>query len=243
MTMVDTATPTPAHLSAAPADVPDNLPEAFRQVLETAEPEDQIIWVPISQTGQVVPINVTKCHANAYAEALYIGMKAIVNRAATKLTVRECGTTEKVAEARMTKASEQLEKIMDGSVRTHAAKTKEPKVPANIAAEARKIARADLEDQMRANGMNPGHFPARMLTAAAKAHLAKMPQIMKLAEENVKRRQELPRGDIDLSMLGAPDPKLQAASTARKAKTKAAEPKQAQLPIRQRPAPATHASH
>lgn len=182
-----------------------------------------IYEIPVVKGKGTVSIDSDALPVEVYAEALRLGLKELVNRKMSKITVAKL-EGEKLAEAQaaaMKQAQENLEAIMKGDIRYSGQKA-QVKVSGAVNTEAMRIARNIIKDAIKANKGKISHYKASEISAAAK-ELLKGEQgaaILKTAEENLNKAKA---PGIDLSALVGgmkEDPELVAKAEAAKAKKK-----------------------
>lgn len=177
-------------------------------------------------------------------EILFQGLKQVLNRGMSKLASTKGLPEGKRAEnnsALLNKATEQLEACRRGEIRVTGGKSKS-KITGEVKNEAMRLARALVKQHLKAEGkVKVSHVPPKEITAAAKMvlegeHGAALIEMARASvEARVKEEEKITKG-IDLSMLKA-DPKLVAASEAKKASSKKAK---APPPAKARPEMRAH---
>ena len=205
-----------------------------------------IMQVPVTKGKGIIDIDTDSLPEAVYAEALLQGLKTLVNRGQSKITVKELGDAETVKKEAMIAAEKQKEKILAGDIK-FSGKAKATKVSGAVNTEAMRIARNRVKDAIKANGKRISHYSAKDISAAAKGLIDADPSIIADAEAAIAKRSEIPVAQDLLSMLKE-DPKLVAKAEAKKAKDAAEKPlsaKQAGLvkgrkPTKGQPAEAVH---
>lgn len=174
-----------------------------------------IMQVPVTKGKSVVEIDTDKLPEAVYVEALLQGLKTLVNRGMSKITVGELGSDEKVREEAMIAANKNVEKILAGDIK-FSGKAKASKVSGVVNTEAMRIARARVKDAMKAAGMKISYVKASEITAAAKELIAQDASIIEEAKENLEKRSAAPM-PIDIKALIKEDADLKAKDEAKKA--------------------------
>lgn len=179
--------------------------------------------IPVVKGKSTVEIDADAMPVEVYAEALRLGLKELVNRKMSKITVAKL-EGEKLAEAQaaaMKQAEENVTAIMKGDIRYSGSKAT-TKVSGAVNTEAMRIARNIIKDAIKANKGKISHYKASEISAAAK-ELLKGEQgaaILKTAAENLDKAKA---PGIDLSALVGgmkEDPELVAKAELAKAKKK-----------------------
>jgi hypothetical protein len=204
-----------------------------------------IMQVPVTKGKGIIEIDTDSLPEAVYAEALLQGLKTLVNRGQSKITVKELGDTETVKREAMLAAEKQKEKILSGDIK-FSGKAKATKVSGAVNTEAMRIARNRVKDAIKASGKRISHYTAKDISAAAKSLIEADPSILADAEAAIAKRSEIPVATDLLAMLKE-DPKLVAKAEAKKAeaaKDKPLSAKQAGLVKGRKQKPETvHTSH
>lgn len=177
-----------------------------------------IMQVPVTKGKGVVEIDTNALPEAVYAEALLQGLKTLVNRGMSKVTVADLGSDDKVREEAMIIASKNVEKILAGDIK-FSGKAKAAKVSGAVNTEAMRIARARVKDALKAAGMKISYVKASEITAAAKELINQDASIIEEAKANLEKRAEAPL-PIDIKSLVKEDPELKAKGEAKKAEAK-----------------------
>lgn len=177
-----------------------------------------IMQVPVTKGKGVVEIDTNALPEAVYAEALLQGLKTLVNRGMSKVTVADLGSDEKVREEAMIIAGKNVEKILAGDIK-FSGKAKAAKVSGAVNTEAMRIARARVKDALKAAGMKISYVKASEITAAAKELINQDASIIEEAKANLEKRAEAPL-PIDIKSLVKEDPELKAKGEAKKAEAK-----------------------
>lgn len=158
--------------------------------------EVRFLDIPIVKAGKgyVVRVELDKIPVEMYIDALAKGLKAQLNSGMSKLdsTKDMTGTElEGQREAIMAKANENLDKLYANKLRKSAATKQKSDVPQAVMAEARRIAKIMIKDQIKREGKKKvSLIPAKVLTAAANKLIADQPSILKRAADNIAKRDE-----------------------------------------------------
>ena len=155
-----------------------------------------------------------------YAEALRLGLKELVNRGMSKITVAKLEGEElaKAQAAAMEKATENVEAIKAGKIRYTGQKSA-TKASGEVMTEARRIAKNIVKDQIKKAGGKISHYEAKEITAAANQLIEAQPEIIETAKTNLEARKAAPV-KIDIASLVKESPKLVAKAEENKAKKK-----------------------
>lgn len=173
---------------------------------------------PDAATGQgFVEIDTDAIPANVYAEALLQGLKVMVNRGMSKITVANLSgdKLEEAKAAAMAVAAKNVENINAGKIRIVGAKSA-GKTSGAVNTEAMRLARNAVKDAMKRENIKVSHVAASTITAAAKALLATKPELIEKAKANIAERDaENATIQVDTSLI-VEDPKKVAAAEAKK---------------------------
>jgi len=147
------------------------------------------IPVTKAKTSLDVDCDETKLPEHVFNEAVKLGLKAMLNRGMGEVTAEKI-PDETVRKAKALEiAKTNLENMYAGKVRIIGGKPKG--ASGKVMVIARQIAKADvLEELRRARpDIKKSHIKPTDLTAAANAWLEANPEILKLAEEELKKRE------------------------------------------------------
>jgi hypothetical protein len=192
-----------------------------------------IMQVPVVKGKGVVEIDTDTLPEAVYAEAILQGLKTLVNRGMSKVTVKDLGDEEKVKAEAMIIAEQNVAKIRSGEIK-FSGKAKASKVSGAVQTEAMRIARNRVKDALKAAGMKISYIKASDITAAAKELVASDDSIVAEATANIAKRAETPM-PIDIKALVQEDSSLKAKGEAKKAAAKAEKQlsaKQAGIPAK-----------
>ena len=181
-----------------------------------------IMQVPVTKGKGVVEIDTDAIPEAVYAECLLQGLKVLLNRGQSKITIAELGDAETVKTEAMLAAEKQKAKILAGDIK-FSGKAKATKVSGAVNTEAMRIARNRVKDALKANSIKISHVAAKDITAAAKELISADPSIIEQAEAALKAREATPM-PIDIKALISADPKLVAKAEARKKKDAEGKP-------------------
>lgn len=200
-----------------------------------------IIAVPITKAKAVLEIDWEKLPDEVYLEVLMQGLKVLVNRGMSKITLKELGDNDTVKREALLKAEKNHEDMLAGKVRITGG-AKASKVSGKVKTEAMRLARNIIKDEIKRSGGKISHYEAKEITEAAKMYLEDYPETFKVAEENLARREEIAKGDASkLSALTGKmktSPILVKKAEEKKAKAKADKPlsaKQAGMTAKSKP--------
>ena len=174
-----------------------------------------IMQVPVTKGKGIVEIDTDSLPEAVYAESLLQGLKTLVNRGQSKITVKELGDAETVKKEAMLAAEKQKEKILSGDIK-FSGKAKATKVSGAVNTEAMRIARNRVKDAIKASGKRISHYTAKDISAAAKSLIEADPSIIADAEAALAKRSEIPVATDLLAMLKE-DPTLVAKAEKKKA--------------------------
>lgn len=177
-----------------------------------------ILKIPVVKAkGQFTEIDDERLPDDVYREALTLGLKVLVNRGTSKITkpLYE-GDEQKMAEAAMKKAEEQVELIYTSKIKFTGQK-KAKGASGAVMTEARRLAKNLVKDQIKAAGLKISHYEASEITKAANALLDSEtgPSIIEQAKANLAERDNI-KPALDITGLIAPSAKKVAAAEAKK---------------------------
>lgn len=207
----------------------------------------EVYTIPVTKAKQSIEIAIDDVPDDVYKEALLLGLKEIVNRGMSKITVAKLSgkDLESAQAAAMEAAAKNVEAIKTSKIR-FAGKKADSKVSGAEQTEAMRLAKNLVKDAMKSAGLKISHTPASEITAAAKEVLASDPTIYATARANLESRAKTPI-KIDIKKLVKADPKLVAKAEAAKDAKKKDKPisaKQAGMVApRQKPKPAGATAH
>lgn len=186
-----------------------------------------IISVPIVKGKGVVEFDTDALPEAVFAEAVLQGLKTLVNRGMSKITVKDLGSAEEVQKEAMIVAQQNVAKINSGDIK-FSGKTKAAtaKLDKAVGTEALRIARERVRDALKAAGKKLYAVKASEITTAAKELIGLDPSIIAAAEAAIKARSEAPTS-VDLSAIISAvkeDGAKIAKAEAKKAEEKASKP-------------------
>lgn len=181
-----------------------------------------IITIALKNGAGTVDVDTANLPDDVYREALMQGLKAIAERAMSKITKEAYPDEAERKAAIHAKAEANIADMYAGRVKiTGQARAK--KASGAVMTEAMRLARNLVKDAMKANKIKISHVKASEITAAAKTLLDSDPSILATAEANLKAREATPV-KIDVKSLIKVDASLVAKDEAKKAKAKAEKP-------------------
>lgn len=187
----------------------DTVTEAVSEVSVEAT-ASSLVDIPVTKGKSTVSVDLAAIPEEVYKAALIEGLKSFINKGMSKIMTKGL-EGEKLAEAQaaaMKKANENLAAINDGSIKLPGRKAKS-KVSGAVMTEARRLARNLVKDEIKHSGGKVSHYKASDITAAANVLIESDPELIKMAEENIKKRDEVPvSSKINLATLIKPDAKL-----------------------------------
>lgn len=195
-------------------------------LIENKDENKDYILVPVTKGKGNVEFCIDDLPAQVYKEVLMQGLKHFVNQgmADIKTTGLEGAELEKARAVAMEKAEKNAEKINKGEIRITGGKAKGA-ISGAVKTEAMRLARGLVKEALKKAGHKISTIKASDITAAAKElveHEKKGPAIIKMAEANIKEREEKEKG-IDLGDILSSvqaDPELVKKADEKKAKAK-----------------------
>lgn len=176
--------------------------------------------IPVTKGKGTVDIDPETIPVEVYAEALRLGLKELVNRGMSKVTVAKLEGEElaKAQAAAMEIAAKNVEAINTGKIRFTGQKAA-TKVSGAVMTEARRIARNIVKDEIKKAGGKISHYEAKEITAAANQLIEAQPEIIEQAKEALAKRDAAPV-KLDITKLVKESPKLVAKAEKAKAEKK-----------------------
>lgn len=181
-----------------------------------------IMEIPVVKGKGVVQVDTNSLPEAVYAEALLQGLKTLVNRGMSKVTIKDLGSEDEVKKEAMIIAGKNIDAILAGKIK-FSGKASKTKVSGAVNTEAMRIARSRVKDALKAAGMKISYVKAADITAAAKELITQDATIIELAKANLEQRAETPL-PIDIKSLVHEDATLKAKGEAKKEAEKAAKP-------------------
>lgn len=145
-----------------------------------------VIKVAITKGKGSLDVDTDALPENVYKEVVAQGLKVLLNRGMTKITVAKLTGDDlaKAMAAAMEVGQKNLENLLAGKVRITAAKG-DGKVPGVVMTEARRIAKQMVKDMMKREGIKLRDVDAKDITAAANALIASDETIIAKAQANI----------------------------------------------------------
>jgi hypothetical protein len=205
-----------------------------------------IITIALKNGAGTVNVDTANLPDDVYREALMQGLKAIAERAMSKITKEAYPDEAERKAAIHAKAEANIADMYAGKIKiTGQARAK--KASGAVMTEAMRLARNLVKDAMKVSKIKINHVKASEITATAKALLEQDPSILTTAEANLAAREATP-AKIDIASLIKVDPTLVAKDEAKKAKAKAHKPLSAKqagkvAPRAKGSKPTQHAGH
>lgn len=162
-----------------------------------------ILTIPITKAKKNLPVNTDELPEEMYALALAEGLKALLNKNMSKITVKDLEGEELDAakEAALAKGQENLNNLMSGNIKKRKAAGKESR---EVTTEARRLAREAVKAAFREAGKKISGIKASVITAAADELIAEDTSYVEKARENVakmKTRESLVAKPVEGSTL------------------------------------------
>lgn len=202
---------------------------------QEAQAEVKAMSIPCTKGKGNVDINLDLLPIEVYQEALFQGLKVLLNKNQSKITVAKL-EGEKLAAAQaaaMQAAEKNLKDMYEGTIRM-SGKPKAKKASGAVMTEARRLARNLVKDEMKRTGIKVSHVEASEITRAANEILNDVesgPELLAQAEANLKAREAEAQKSTAIKSVTKSikvSPKLVAKAEADKAeKKKATSAKQA----------------
>lgn len=205
------------------SDITTNEAEPTAQA-DPATQASQIYTIPVTKGKASIEINVNDVPDDVYKEALLLGLKELVNRGMSKVTVAklEGAELDKAKAAAMAIAAKNVEAIKTSKIKFAGKKAKSGE-PAAVMTEALRLAKNLVKDVIKQNGGKISHYKASEITLAAKEYLAKDETLIEQAKANLEERAKTPvSGKVDIMSLVKEDPELVKKAEAKKADKKVA---------------------
>ena len=145
-----------------------------------------ILTIPITKAKKNLAVDTDQLPEEMYALALAEGLKAILNKNMSKITVKDLDGEELEAakEAALAKGQENLENLMSGNLKKRKAAGKESRA---VTTEARRLAREAVKAAFREAGKKLSGIKASVITAAADELIAEDESYVVKARENVQK--------------------------------------------------------
>lgn len=181
-----------------------------------------LITVALKNGAGIIEVDTALIPEHVYREIFMQGLKAVAERAMSKITKEAYPDEAERKAAIKAKAEANVADMYAGRTKI-TGETKVKKASGAVMTEAMRLARNLVKDAMKANKIKISHVKASEITTAAKALLDSDPSILVTAEQNLKAREATPI-KIDIAKLVHIDPALKAKDEAAQAKKKAERP-------------------
>lgn len=150
--------------------------------------------VPIVKAKAVVPVNLDDLPDDVYREVMLQGLKVVLNRGMSKITIGDLGDAEKVKEEALLKGNANLEALYEGKIRFTGG-AKGSKVSGAVKTEAMRLARNLVKDEIKRQGGKISHYEASEITKAAKDLLEQDDSLLEQAKTNLEARAKIAAGE------------------------------------------------
>ena len=179
------------------------------------------VKIPVIKSKGYVEFETDSLPPEVYLEALELGLKELVNRKMSKVTVAKLEGEElvKAQAAAQAIAEENVIAINKGDIRFSTRKSA-AKVSGAVNTEAMRIARNMVKDVIKASKGKISHYAASEITKAAKELITNDSSIIETAKANLEKRQAAPI-KVDVLGLMKESPELVAKAEKAKAEKKA----------------------
>lgn len=167
-----------------------------------------VVSIPVTKAKAPIDFETEKLTDDVYTEIMIQGLKTLVNRGMSKVTIKDLGSEEEVKKEAMIIAGKNQEKIYAGDIK-FSGKASKAKVAGVVLTEAMRIAKDRVKDALRANGYKLSNIKASQITEVAKSLLNEDPSIIEAAQAAIEARKAAPM-PIDLKSLVKEDPELAA---------------------------------
>ena len=167
-----------------------------------------VVSIPVPKAKAPIDFDTEKLTDDVYTEVMIQGLKTLVNRGMSKVTIKDLGSEEEVKKEAMIIAQKNQEKIYSGDIK-FSGKASKAKVAGVVLTEAMRIAKERVKDALRANGYKLSNIKASQITEVAKSLLNEDPSIIEAAQAAIEARKAAPM-PIDLKALVKEDPELAA---------------------------------
>lgn len=186
------------------------------------EAPSTIIEFALKNGAGMVQVDTAKLPDDVYREALMQGLKAVAERAMSKITKEAYPEEDQRKAAIKAKAEANIQDMYDGKTKI-TGKPSAKKVSGAVKTEAMRLARNLVKDAIKSAKGKISHYKASEITAAAKDLLNEDPSIITQAEANLNARAATPV-KINIMALIKEDPTLVAKEEAKRAKERANKP-------------------
>lgn len=142
--------------------------------------------IPVVKGKDTIDIFTDKLPDHVYREAMFQGLKVLINRSMSKITKTTYPKEDELKAAALAKAAEVLEALYAGKIRVTGAKA--DKVSGAVMTEARRLARNMVKDEMKRQGIKVSYVDSKDITAAANTLIAENPSIIEEAKKSIEAR-------------------------------------------------------
>lgn len=165
--------------------------------MDTQEAPKDVLMIPVSKTGTSLEVNLKEIPDDAYRTILIEGLKAILAKKMSKITVAKLEGEQLAAAqaAALEIAKSNLKDVYEDKVKSGRGSAKSKGVPGVVMTEARRIAKAVVKDAIRAAGQKISHVEASVITAAANQLIADDPSYVEKAKANIEARSQVVPAD------------------------------------------------
>lgn len=204
------------------SDITTNEAETTSGQASVTEPT--FYTIPVTKGKASIEINIDDVPNDVYKEALLLGLKELVNRGMSKVTVAklEGAELDKAKAAAMAIATKNVEAIKTSKIKFAGKKAKSGESAA-VMTEALRLAKNLVKDEIKRAGGKISHYKASEITLAAKELLAQDESLVTQAKANLEEREKavIP-AKVKIMDLIKVDPELVKKADAKKAEKKVA---------------------
>ena len=145
-----------------------------------------VIPIPVTKAKRNISVDTDALPDEVYQAALAEGLKSLLNKNMSKITVKDLEGDEllQAQEAAFAKATESLQNLMEGNLKRRKAAGKESR---EVTTEARRLAREAVKAAFREAGKKISGIKASVITAAADELIAEDSTYIEKARENVAK--------------------------------------------------------
>lgn len=145
-----------------------------------------VIAIPVTKAKKNISVDTDALPDEVYQAALAEGLKSLLNKNMSKITVKDLDGDEllQAQEAAFAKATESLENLMAGNLKRRKSAGKESR---EVTTEARRLAREAVKAAFREAGKKISGIKASVITAAADELIAEDTSYVEKARENVAK--------------------------------------------------------
>ena len=182
-----------------------------------------LFQVPIPKAGKGITIEVDadQLPLEMYARALEEGLKVLLNGRMSKITTSKLEGEDlaKAQTAALAIATENVEKLMAGTLTKRSGSASKTGVAREVMTEARRLAKEVVKNEIRKAGHKPSQVEAKDITAMANSLIESDPGYIEEAKENLAKRAKAPV-PVDLSGVIQVSPRLIAKAADKKKASK-----------------------